>query len=138
MPVATQLGEPVQQLTEQHRTSLITTEQRHAPDPALMGFEIHLRHQGSQIRHGHRRILPPKAHPAPPILRQHVPVQILCRGYRSGLRKTPSKIIAAEGELQTMAEISSENNSTIIFPIPIEILEAFQSLSSIRPAPKAP
>jgi len=37
-----------------------------------------------------------------------------------------------------MAEISSENNSTIIFPIPIEILEAFQSLSSIRPAPKAP
>jgi regulator of protease activity HflC (stomatin/prohibitin superfamily) len=69
-------------------------------------------------------------------------------------RERRAKIIAAEGELQasqklgeaadviahspgalqlrqlqTMVEIASERNSTIIFPIPIELLEAFQSLS---------
>jgi regulator of protease activity HflC (stomatin/prohibitin superfamily) len=74
-------------------------------------------------------------------------------------RERRAKIIAAEGELQasvklgeaatviagspgalqlrqlqTMVEISAEQNSTIIFPIPIEILEAFQS---IRRAPSA-
>ena len=67
-------------------------------------------------------------------------------------RERRAKIIAAEGELQasqklgeaadvmarspgalqlrqlqTMVEISAENNSTIIFPIPVELLEAFQS-----------
>ena len=72
-------------------------------------------------------------------------------------RERRAKIIAAEGELQaseklgeaadviasspgalqlrqlqTMVEISAENNSTIIFPIPIELLEAFQA---IRRAP---
>ncbi len=77
-------------------------------------------------------------------------------------RERRAKIIAAEGELQaavklgeaatiiarspgalqlrqlqTMAEISSENNSTIIFPIPVEILEAFQSMTSLRAAPPA-
>jgi regulator of protease activity HflC (stomatin/prohibitin superfamily) len=74
-------------------------------------------------------------------------------------RERRAKIIAAEGELQasvklgeaanviasspgalqlrqlqTMVEISAENNSTIIFPIPIELLEAFQT---IRRAPSA-
>jgi regulator of protease activity HflC (stomatin/prohibitin superfamily) len=69
-------------------------------------------------------------------------------------RERRAKIIAAEGELQasqklgeaadviarspgalqlrqlqTMVEISAENNSTIIFPIPIELLEAVQSLA---------
>ena len=76
-------------------------------------------------------------------------------------RERRSKIIAAEGELQaaqklgeaaqiiaaspgalqlrqlqTMAEISAENSSTIVFPIPIEMLEAFQAMS--RLAPPAP
>ncbi len=71
-------------------------------------------------------------------------------------RERRAKIIAAEGEqqaaqrlgeaadiiarspgalqlrqLQTMAEISAENSSTIIFPIPIELLEAFTSLTSL-------
>jgi regulator of protease activity HflC (stomatin/prohibitin superfamily) len=71
-------------------------------------------------------------------------------------RERRAKIIAAEGEqqaserlaeaartiaaspgalqlrqLQTMAEISSENSSTIIFPIPIEILEAFQAVGRL-------
>jgi regulator of protease activity HflC (stomatin/prohibitin superfamily) len=74
-------------------------------------------------------------------------------------RERRAKIIAAEGELQasvklgeaatvmatspgalqlrqlqTMVEISAEKNSTIIFPIPIELLEAFQAISKIRPA----
>ena len=69
-------------------------------------------------------------------------------------RERRAKIIAAEGELQasvklgeaatvmatspgalqlrqlqTMVEISAEKNSTIIFPIPIELLEAFQAIS---------
>jgi len=69
-------------------------------------------------------------------------------------RERRAKIIAAEGELQasqklgeaadviagspgalqlrqlqTMVEISAERNSTIIFPIPIELLEAFQAIS---------
>jgi regulator of protease activity HflC (stomatin/prohibitin superfamily) len=71
-------------------------------------------------------------------------------------RERRAKIIAAEGELQasvklgeaavvmatspgalqlrqlqTMVEISAEKNSTIIFPIPIELLEAFQAVSRI-------
>jgi len=71
-------------------------------------------------------------------------------------RERRAKIIAAEGELQaaqklgeaaqiiaaspgalqlrqlqTMAEISAENSSTIIFPIPIEMLEAFQAVSRL-------
>ncbi len=71
-------------------------------------------------------------------------------------RERRAKIIAAEGELQaaeklgaaaqiiaaspgalqlrqlqTMAEISAENSSTIIFPIPIEMLEAFQAVSKL-------
>jgi len=76
-------------------------------------------------------------------------------------RERRAKIIAAEGELQasqklgeaaqviaaspgalqlrqlqTMAEISAENNSTIIFPIPIELLEAFQAMARMAtPAP---
>lgn len=81
-------------------------------------------------------------------------------------RERRAKIIAAEGELQasqklgeaadviaaspgalqlrqlqTMAEISAENNSTIIFPIPIELLEAFQAMGKLaagRPAPAPP
>jgi len=77
-------------------------------------------------------------------------------------RERRAKIIAAEGELQaskklgeaadviaaspgalqlrqlqTMAEISSENSSTIIFPIPIEMLEAFQAVSRLRRKPPA-
>ena len=79
-------------------------------------------------------------------------------------RERRAKIIAAEGELQasvklgeaadviarspgalqlrqlqTMAEISVENNSTIIFPIPIEILDAFRGFQGLTggtpPAP---
>lgn len=81
-------------------------------------------------------------------------------------RERRAKIIAAEGELQasqklgeaadviaaspgalqlrqlqTMAEISAENNSTITFPIPIELLEAFQAMGKLaagRPAPAPP
>ena len=73
-------------------------------------------------------------------------------------RERRAKIIAAEGELQasqklgqaadvianspgalqlrqlqTMVEISAEKNSTIIFPIPVELLEAFQAISKARP-----
>jgi regulator of protease activity HflC (stomatin/prohibitin superfamily) len=71
-------------------------------------------------------------------------------------RERRAKIIAAEGELQasqklgqaadiianspgalqlrqlqTMVEISAEKNSTIIFPIPVELLEAFQAISRV-------
>ena len=38
-------------------------------------------------------------------------------------------------QLQTMAEISAENNSTIIFPIPIELLEVFQAVGRATPPP---
>ncbi len=73
-------------------------------------------------------------------------------------RERRAKIIAAEGELQasvklgeaadvmtsspgalqlrqlqTMVEISAENNSTIIFPIPVELLEAFQAIARMAP-----
>jgi regulator of protease activity HflC (stomatin/prohibitin superfamily) len=73
-------------------------------------------------------------------------------------RERRAKIIAAEGEmqaseklaeaanvmtaspgalqlrqLQTMVEISAERNSTIIFPIPVEILEAFQAVANGKP-----
>jgi regulator of protease activity HflC (stomatin/prohibitin superfamily) len=76
-------------------------------------------------------------------------------------RERRAKIIAAEGELQaaqklgeaamiiaaapgalqlrqlqTMAEISAENSSTIIFPIPIELLDAFQSIADRHHSPK--
>jgi len=79
-------------------------------------------------------------------------------------RERRAKIIAAEGEmqaseklgeaatmmarspgamqlrtLQTMSEISAERNSTIIFPIPVELLDVFRSISGVvppdRPAP---
>jgi len=75
-------------------------------------------------------------------------------------RERRAKIIAAEGELQasqklgqaadviagspgalqlrqlqTMVEISAEKNSTIIFPIPVELLEAFQAIGKARPGP---
>ena len=71
-------------------------------------------------------------------------------------RERRAKIIAAEGELQasvklgeaatvmatspgalqlrqlqTMVEISAEKNSTIIFPVPIELLEAFKAVSTM-------
>jgi regulator of protease activity HflC (stomatin/prohibitin superfamily) len=71
-------------------------------------------------------------------------------------RERRAKIIAAEGEfqasvklgeaatviadspgalqlrqLQTMVEIAAEKNSTIIFPIPVELLEAFQAVSRV-------
>jgi hypothetical protein len=35
--------------------------------------------------------------------------------------------------LQTMAEISAERNSTIIFPIPVELLDVFRSISGVIP-----
>ena len=75
-------------------------------------------------------------------------------------RERRAKIIAAEGELQasqklgeaatvmatspgalqlrqlqTMVEISAEKNSTIIFPIPIELLEACKTISRVAPQP---
>jgi regulator of protease activity HflC (stomatin/prohibitin superfamily) len=81
-------------------------------------------------------------------------------------RERRAKVIAAEGELQasqklgqaadvianspgalqlrqlqTMVEISAEKNSTIIFPIPVELLEAFQAISrtvAVRPDSKGP
>ena len=76
-------------------------------------------------------------------------------------RERRAKIIAAEGELQasvklgeaatvmatspgalqlrqlqTMVEISAEKNSTIIFPIPIELLEAFQAINRVASGPR--
>ena len=39
-------------------------------------------------------------------------------------------------QLQTMVEISAEKNSTIIFPIPIELLEAFQAVSKAIGQPR--
>jgi len=36
-------------------------------------------------------------------------------------------------QLQTMSEIATENNSTIVFPIPVEILEAFQAVGGFDP-----
>ena len=38
--------------------------------------------------------------------------------------------------LQTMAEISAERNSTIIFPIPVELLDVFRSISGVVPPPR--
>ena len=32
--------------------------------------------------------------------------------------------------LQTLSEIAAENNSTIIFPLPIDLMEAFQKAST--------
>jgi regulator of protease activity HflC (stomatin/prohibitin superfamily) len=74
-------------------------------------------------------------------------------------RERRAKIIAAEGELQasvklgeaatviagapgalqlrqlqTMVEIAAEKNSTIIFPIPVELLEAFQAVGRVGAA----
>jgi regulator of protease activity HflC (stomatin/prohibitin superfamily) len=74
-------------------------------------------------------------------------------------RERRAKIIAAEGEmqasqrlgeaadmlarspgalqlrqLQTMSEIATENNSTIVFPIPIEIMDAFSSVATLAKA----
>src|SRR5438874_10375080 len=76
-------------------------------------------------------------------------------------RERRAKIIAAEGEmqaserlgqaattmaaspgamqlrtLQTMAEISAERNSTIIFPIPVELLDVFRTISGVTPPPR--
>jgi len=76
-------------------------------------------------------------------------------------RERRAKIIAAEGELQasqklgeaanviagspgalqlrqlqTLVEISAEKTSTIIFPIPIELLEAFQAISRVASPPR--
>jgi regulator of protease activity HflC (stomatin/prohibitin superfamily) len=76
-------------------------------------------------------------------------------------RERRAKVIAAEGELQasqklgqaadvianspgalqlrqlqTMVEISAEKNSTIIFPIPIELLEAFRAISRVSGTPR--
>ena len=76
-------------------------------------------------------------------------------------RERRAKIIAAEGEmqaserlgqaattmaaspgamqlrtLQTMAEISAERNSTIIFPIPVELLDVFRASSGAMPQPR--
>jgi hypothetical protein len=40
--------------------------------------------------------------------------------------------------LQTLTEIASERNSTIVFPIPIEMLQALaQGLTSLTPPPSA-
>ena len=75
-------------------------------------------------------------------------------------RERRAKVIAAEGELQaseklgqaadvianspgalqlrqlqTMVEISAEKNSTIIFPIPMELLEAVRTFGQARPGP---
>lgn len=75
-------------------------------------------------------------------------------------RERRAKIVAAEGELQaseklaqaaaviasspgalqlrqlqTMVEISAENNSTIIFPIPIELMEAVETITGNGRAP---
>ncbi len=76
-------------------------------------------------------------------------------------RERRAKIIAAEGELQasvklgeaanviaespgalqlrqlqTMVEIAAEQNSTIIFPIPVELLEALKAVGGVVPAPR--
>ncbi len=78
-------------------------------------------------------------------------------------RERRAKIIAAEGEmqasqrlgeaadmltrspgalqlrqLQTMSEIATENNSTIVFPIPIEIMDAFRSIAMLAKAHTPP
>jgi regulator of protease activity HflC (stomatin/prohibitin superfamily) len=75
-------------------------------------------------------------------------------------RERRAKVIAAEGELQaaeklgeaariiaaspgalqlrqlqTMAEISAENSSTVIFPIPVQLLDAFSAAGSFRQPP---
>jgi hypothetical protein len=38
-------------------------------------------------------------------------------------------------QLQTMVEISAENNSTIVFPIPMELLEAITTKGLPTPSP---
>jgi hypothetical protein len=40
--------------------------------------------------------------------------------------------------LQTMSEISAERNSTIIFPIPVELLDVFRSISGVVPPVRPP
>ena len=76
-------------------------------------------------------------------------------------RERRAKVIAADGELQaseklgqaattmaaspgamqlrtlqTMSEISAERNSTIIFPIPVELLDVFRTISGTVPPPR--
>jgi len=55
------------------------------------------------------------------------------------LAEAAREISAAPGalqlrQLQTMSEIATENNSTIVFPIPVEILEAFQAVGRLPAA----
>ena len=70
-------------------------------------------------------------------------------------REKRSKVIHAEGEaqaaqrlaeepaalqlryLQTLAEIATENSSTIVFPIPIDILRPFYEMSAMKAASRA-
>ena len=40
--------------------------------------------------------------------------------------------------LQTLSSISSENNTTVIFPLPIEVMSAFLPTASSASAPRLP
>lgn len=59
------------------------------------------------------------------------------------LGEAANVIAAAPGalqlrQLQTMSEIATENNSTIIFPIPVELLDAFRGLAASTGAAPTP
>jgi len=59
------------------------------------------------------------------------------------LGEAANVIAAAPGalqlrQLQTMSEIATENNSTIIFPIPVELLDAFRGLAATNGAAPSP
>ncbi len=59
------------------------------------------------------------------------------------LGEAANVIAAAPGalqlrQLQTMSEIATENNSTIIFPIPVELLDAFRGLAASNGAAPTP
>ena len=59
------------------------------------------------------------------------------------LGEAANVIAAAPGalqlrQLQTMSEIATENNSTIIFPIPVEILDALKAVVRMAPPPIDP
>ena len=40
--------------------------------------------------------------------------------------------------LQTLAEVASEHNSTLVFPVPIELLSGYLGKAGAQPAPEAP
>ena len=55
--------------------------------------------------------------------------KIFTIGYPASKIMGESPITIQLRYLQTLTEVSAENSSTVVFPIPIEMLKAFQAIS---------